>query len=68
MIPASWIRSIAAWWKRVHPPKSPLEAIPAYREAANRERRAIAARNTQAIHRARLAKREVIMRALKAVQ
>lgn len=50
------IKSALAWWRHVHPDRT-LERIPAYREAAEAERRALAHRRTRDLGRARRAKR-----------
>lgn len=60
----SIIRSIARWWRTIHPDRT-LERIPAYRAAAEAERRALAHRRTQELHRARRAKREAVHGALR---
>lgn len=57
------IRSITSWWRTVHPDRT-LERIPAYRAAAEAERRALARRNTRELHKARVAKERAVRGAL----
>lgn len=64
------IRSILRWWRQIHPKAQPCAAdelaryIPAYREAMTRE--AIAKRKTytQALNRARKAKKAALHQAM----
>lgn len=60
---SSIIRRICSFWRNSHPDKD-LERIPAYRRAAEAERRAKARGCTQAIGRARMAKRNALHRAM----
>ena len=59
------IVELLAWWHRRHPSKALETAIPAYAEAARRERRARQRNDTRAIGSAREAKREAILRDLR---
>lgn len=57
---ARLIDRIARWWRAAHPKASPLSAIPGWKDADRREARARARRCTQAVHRAREAKRAAL--------
>jgi len=52
-----------AFWRRLHPSRA-LERIPAYRRAAEAERKATARGCTRSIGRARKAKREALHEAI----
>lgn len=60
------IRRALSWWRHIHPDRT-LERIPAYRAAAEAERRALAHRRTQELSRARRAKREAVLADLRGV-
>lgn len=53
------IAVLRTWWRSIHPSHA-LEAIPAYRDAARRERRARQRNDMKAIGQARRAMREAI--------
>lgn len=58
------IRSLISWWLRRHPP---LARVPAWKQAQEAEKRAKARGCTQALHRAREAKRAAINANLRGV-
>lgn len=53
------IREISKWWRRAHPSRT-LEALPAYRDAVRREKRARQRNDTRAIGRARRARQTAL--------
>lgn len=59
-----WISAIARWWRAEHPP---LARLPDWKRAQEAEKRAAARRNTQAVHRAREAKRAALHSNLRGV-
>lgn len=54
------IARVLLWWSRQHPSRALEQAIPAFAEAARRERRARARNDARGIGAARRAKREAI--------
>jgi hypothetical protein len=63
-MPIRTIRRIITWWNSLHPDRALERAIPAFAEAARRERRARARNCTQEIGAALEAKREAVHAAL----
>lgn len=59
---SNWISEIVWYWNRLH---NPMRKDAAWREADKAEKRAKAAGCTQAIHRARQAKRQAVNLALR---
>jgi hypothetical protein len=56
---------IANWWRSVHPSKALERAIPAYRDAAGRERRARQRNDTRSIGQAVAARKAALHAALR---
>jgi hypothetical protein len=54
------IARVLSWWNRQHPSRALERAIPAYREAAQRERRARQRNDARSIGRAVAAKRAAL--------
>lgn len=59
------IARVLAWWNRQHPDRALETAIPAYREAVQRERRARARNDARGIGAARRAKQAAILNDLR---
>lgn len=59
-MPIRTIRRIITWWNSLHPDRALERAIPAFAEAARRERRARARNDSRGIGRAVAAKRAAL--------
>lgn len=59
------ISLLLSWWRSVHPSKALERAIPAYRDAVGRERRARQRNDTKSIGRAVAARKAALHAALR---